>query len=110
MIKNLLANWKTSSAGVMMICTGIVKLVFAIKHGTADEMLWGSFIATVLGGIGLLAAGDANKSQSKEDAAQTAADLANVTAMTAEQVKAEIKTAFVKKTDVAPDGTVKKDA
>ena len=63
MIKNLLANWKTTSAGMLMIVTAIVHLIFSIKHGTADESAWISGMAAILGGIGLLAAGDASKSK-----------------------------------------------
>lgn len=79
-MKNLLANWKTTAAGLGMAVTAIVHLVFAAKMGKADENTWTTAILAVIGGIGLIAAGDATKSVTKEEA----------------------DTTFIKKPDAAP--------
>ena len=63
MIKNLLDNWKTTSAGLSSITTGFVRLYLAIKHGTVDEVSLTGAIGLIIVGIGLLAAGDASKSK-----------------------------------------------
>jgi hypothetical protein len=63
MIKNLLTNWKTTSAGLGMIATAVIHLVFAIRKGSADESLWTTTFLAVMGGAGLVAAGDAATSQ-----------------------------------------------
>lgn len=60
MIKNLFANWKTSSIGVGMIVLGVVHFVYAIMHRALTEVDCGATIMSILGGIGFLAAGDAN--------------------------------------------------
>ena len=62
-MKNLLANWKTTSAGLLMITGALVHLVFAIRQGKADEGTWMASLTGILGGIGLLAAGDASQGQ-----------------------------------------------
>jgi hypothetical protein len=63
MIRNLLNNWKTTSAGLLMIAGSVVHLVFAVKAGTANENAWTIAITAILGGIGLLVAGDASATQ-----------------------------------------------
>ena len=63
MIKNLLANWKTTSAGLIMISGSIIHLVFSIRAHTANENTWTIAITAIIGGIGLLLAGDASASQ-----------------------------------------------
>jgi hypothetical protein len=80
MFQNLLANWKTTSAGLAMIAGSVIHLIFKIKSKTADESTWNTTVLAVLAGVGLLAAGDAAKSVTKEQA----------------------DTTFVKKPDVAP--------
>src|SRR5438309_6885718 len=67
MIKNLLTNWKTSSAGLLMILGAVVHLAFAIKHGTADEGTWIATLTAIVGGVGLIAAGDAAQAQKQQD-------------------------------------------
>lgn len=68
MIKNLLTNWKTTSVGLGMIIGSIIHLVFAVMGHTATEGVWTASVSAIIGGIGLLAAGDASKSQTKDDA------------------------------------------
>lgn len=60
MIKNLLTNWKTTSAGLAMIIGAIVHLVYALHaHTLAEADCTGSLLA-IITGLGFLAAGDAN--------------------------------------------------
>ena len=70
MIKNLTYNWKTTSVGLGMILGSIIHLVFAVTGHTATEGVWTASASAIIGGIGLLAAGDASKSQTKDDAAK----------------------------------------
>lgn len=58
MIQNLIKNWKTTSAGLTLIVGSVVHLVFAFH--TADEATWTASITAILGGLGLIFAGDAN--------------------------------------------------
>jgi len=62
MIKNLLTNWKTTSAGVAMILTSLIHLAFQIKAHTVDESACTVAALAVLGGVGLIFAGDAAQS------------------------------------------------
>jgi hypothetical protein len=66
-MKKLKANWQTSSIGLSMIGLTIIHLVFAIRAGNATEGVWTASFGTVMGGIGLLFAGDASKSATKEE-------------------------------------------
>lgn len=50
----LLKNWKTTAAGIVMVIVGVLTHNGAL---TANE---GSLIASVLGGMGLLASKDGN--------------------------------------------------
>jgi len=63
--KNLIANWKTTSAGATMIIGSTVHLVFAVKAGNANENTWTISLTAIVGGIGLILAGDASNSQTK---------------------------------------------
>lgn len=67
MIKNLLTNWKTTSAGLAMIISSAVHLAYAVAHGTADESTWTTGLMGIVGGIGLVAAGDATASAAAHD-------------------------------------------
>lgn len=75
MIKHLFTNWKTTSAGITLIAGAVVHIVFMFQKDQAisetDVMVT---IGSVLGGIGMLAAGDADKSQSKEAAKEAMED------------------------------------
>jgi hypothetical protein len=59
MMKNLLANWKTTSAGATMIVTGTVHLIFAAHNHSLTEQDCTTTILAIGAGVGLLAAGDA---------------------------------------------------
>jgi hypothetical protein len=57
-MKNLKKNWKTTSAGVVMIVGAIVRL--AVHDGTfTEELIMGAVIA-IIGGIGLIVAKDSD--------------------------------------------------
>lgn len=71
MIRNLLNNWKTTSAGVAAIVGAGVHLTFAIKNHTADESTWTTSLLSIATGVGLLAAGDAATSVTKQEADTT---------------------------------------
>lgn len=68
MLKNIFVNWKTTSAGVSLVVVGIVHVCFMFKAGAApsETDLSATFIS-ILGGIGLIAAGDAGASATKKD-------------------------------------------
>lgn len=70
-MKKLFQNWKTTSAGLTLIGGSIIHLVFSVLHGTADEQTWTLTLGAIVGGVGLMFAGDAGKSLSKEEAATT---------------------------------------
>ena len=50
-----------------MIGGSIVHLVFAVKAGTANENTWTLTITAVVGGLGLIFAGDASQSAKKDE-------------------------------------------
>ncbi len=67
MIKNAIANWRTTSVGLTSIIGSIVHLIFAVKAGTANENTWTISIGGIVGGVGLLLAGDASRSAKEVD-------------------------------------------
>lgn len=93
MIKNLTTNWKTTSAGLAMIISSVIHLVFAVSHKTADEATWTTALMGIVGGIGLLAAGDSATSSANHDETKQA-----LTAL-AQAVKSG-DTAVLNKTDL----------
>ena len=58
-IKSLIANWKTTSAGLLMIVGAVTHLAFTIHKGTLDETTVIAEATAILGGFGLIFAGDA---------------------------------------------------
>ena len=58
-MQNLLKNWKTTSAGLTIVITAVIHLVFAINGHTLSEADCTTTIVSVVTGIGLIAAGDA---------------------------------------------------
>lgn len=72
MLKNLLKNWKTTSAGLAMIISSVIHLVFAVLHNTADESTWTTAVMGIVGGVGLLAAGDSTTSAAAHDETKAA--------------------------------------
>lgn len=71
-IYNALKNWRTTSAGVAMIVTSVIHLVFAVRHGTADETTWTTSILTTVAGLGLIFAGDAAASRANHEESKQA--------------------------------------
>jgi len=59
-IQQLLKNWKTTSAGFLLIGGSVIHLAFCIKARAADESVWTITLASITGGLGLMFAGDAN--------------------------------------------------
>lgn len=82
MIKQLLVNWKTTSAGLVMIIGSIVHLIFAVRSGTATEGVWTASLTAIVAGAGLILAGDAAASVSKVDAETTFAKKSDTTTTT----------------------------
>lgn len=77
-MRNLITNWKTTSAGMAIIITSIVHLVFSVRAKTADEAAWTTALIGVVTGVGLLLAGDGSKSvQAHEETKAALADLQN---------------------------------
>jgi hypothetical protein len=70
-IKSLSNNWKTTSAGLTMIAYSLVDLGFAWRAGTVDAHSVKSTIVSIIGGIGLMLAGDAAASVTKTEADTT---------------------------------------
>ena len=62
-MKRLLDNWKTTSAGLVMISGAVIHLVFQLRAHAASEADWNATFIAVMGGVGLIAAGDASQSQ-----------------------------------------------
>ena len=58
-MKNVLANWKTSSAGVASILTALASIAHMASTGVFDAAQLQTAIAAIVAGIGLIAAGDA---------------------------------------------------
>ena len=54
-----------------MIIGSVVHLVFTVKSGTANENTWTISLTAIIGGIGLLVAGDSTTSVSKDEANTT---------------------------------------
>lgn len=78
MIKTALHNWKTTSAGLTLIIGPAVHLVFAVRAHTADESMWTASLIAIVGGIGLIFAGDGAASAQLH--AESQAQIADLTA------------------------------
>lgn len=70
-MKNLLASWKTTSAGAVMIIGSVIHLIFAVRSGTATEGVWTASLTAIVAGLGLIFAGDAAASVAKSEADTT---------------------------------------
>lgn len=55
-----------------MIVSSATHLAFAIVHGTADEATWTTGLMGIVGGIGLLAAGDSTASAAAHEETKSA--------------------------------------
>lgn len=61
-------NWKTTSAGLGIIGMVIITVVFAIHGGHGWDMtVWTGALTGLIGGFGLIVAGDAGSSASADD-------------------------------------------
>src|ERR1039458_9668273 len=74
MIQRLIANWKTTSAGIVMIIGAIMHLLF--NHPLTEPMVMVG-VTAIVGGLGLLFAGDANVSAVASDKNAVAIDRIN---------------------------------
>lgn len=75
MIKHLFTNWKTTGVGVLLVVGSIVEIAYMMIEGKPVEKAEvKTVLAALLGGVGLLAAGDADKSQSKAAAKEAMED------------------------------------
>lgn len=52
-------DWKTTSAGILMILGGLIGIYFSVKSGTISEAGLLAAATSIVGGIGLLFAKDA---------------------------------------------------
>ncbi len=59
MINKLLKNWTITSAGLLLIVSNVIHLIFAIRSGTADEPTWKNGLTGIVGGIGIIFASHA---------------------------------------------------
>jgi hypothetical protein len=67
-INTLISNWKTTSAGLLLAGGSVIHLIFAVRSHTADENTWTIALTAIVGGIGLIFAGDASASLKTEKA------------------------------------------
>lgn len=74
MFQRLIANWKTTAAGAGMIIGAIVHLIF--NQPLTEPLVMGGVFA-IIGGLGLLFAGDANVSAVASDKNAMAIDKIN---------------------------------
>ena len=57
-INNLIANWKTTTAGVALVIGSITHVIYSFK--TLNENDWTTAITGVLTGVGFIYAADSN--------------------------------------------------
>jgi len=69
-MKNLFSNWKTTSAGLVMIIGSVIHVIFAVRSGTATEGVWTASVTAIVAGLGLIFAGDATKGKQELEAAK----------------------------------------
>lgn len=62
MLSSITSNWKTSSAGIVLILTGLIHLAFGIIHKTVSETDFTTTAVSIVTGVGLIVAGDGSKS------------------------------------------------
>lgn len=71
---NLMANWRTTGAGVASIVGGVFKIILAIKTRNWDEQVYVTGCLAILMGYGLLCAADSKQVQKQIDGQQPPAD------------------------------------
>lgn len=73
---NLINNWKTSSAGIVLILTGLIHIGFGILHKSINETDFTTTMVSIVTGVGLIVAGDGSKSaEAHEETKTLVADL-----------------------------------
>ncbi len=86
-----------------MIIGSFVHLVFATKAGNATEGVWTASITAMVGGIGLMFAGDAKASaQAHEETKQIIKEVADKAGVDATPIVEKVETIFVKKPATTP--------
>lgn len=78
-IDRLLLNWKTTSFGLTMILGSIIHLIFSTKAHTGDETTWTVSVGTIVGGLGLMFAGDQSATSNQIAPIAAAVDKINQT-------------------------------
>lgn len=58
-MKNIFQNWKTTSAGIVLIVSAVVTYLYGMKHGGLTPETITAAVTQFLAGIGLIFAGDA---------------------------------------------------
>lgn len=77
-MNNITQNWKTSSAGIVLILTGLIHLGFGIAHKTITEQDFTTTMVSIVTGCGLIVAGDGTASaQAHEETKQLVSGLQN---------------------------------
>lgn len=66
-MNNLVQNWKTSSAGIVLILTGLIHLGYGLFNKTITEQDFTTTMISIVTGIGLIVAGDGSKSASAHE-------------------------------------------
>ena len=77
-MNNLINNWKTSSAGLVLILTGLIHIGFGLIHKSINETDFTTTMVSIVTGVGLIVAGDGSKSAAAhEETKALVADLQN---------------------------------
>jgi hypothetical protein len=66
-MQNLFSNWRTTSSGLVIIIGALVHLAFGYKNKTLDETTVTTGLIAVVTGLGLMFAGDAATSLTKDE-------------------------------------------
>lgn len=90
-MKALFSNWKTTSAGLVMIIGSVIHVIFAVRSGTATEGVWTASVTAIVAGLGLMFAGDATKGKQDLEAAKEEVKTAIETGDSSHITKAEPK-------------------
>lgn len=70
-MNNLVKNWKTSSAGIVLILTGLIHIGYGLVHKSITEQDFTTTMVTIVTGLGLMVAGDASASAESHAQSQT---------------------------------------
>lgn len=68
MLNKILINWKSSSAGILLILGAVISIVYSISdNGRIEQAEMMAQITALLGGIGLLLSRDVGVSTEREN-------------------------------------------